>query len=256
MVKVKEDLTGQIFGRLRVLEQAEDYVLSRGEHVAQWLCECSCEARNQVIVSGFNLKKKNGTKSCGCLQRENTSKAKKRYNEYDLTGEFGIGRTSNTNKEFYFELQDYDIIKDLCWLETIDNGVNRLQAYNPKTKKPIRMHVLLGYKNFDHIDQNELNNLHSNFRECTHQQNDFNRGVYSNNTSGITGVFWNKNCQKWQASIMFNGKTIYLGVFANKDDAIKSRLQAEAEYFGKFAPQIGLFEQYGVTLLCEHGVLI
>ena len=248
MVKVREDLTGRVFGRLKVLEQAEDYINSRGEHIARWLCQCSCENQTIVTIRGIDLRKKNGTRSCGCLQKESVSKAKKKYNTYDLTGEYGIGWTSNTNQPFYFELQDYNIIKDLCWLESIDNGVHRLIAYNPQTKKHIRMHILLGYKNYDHTDKNELNNLHNNFRECTHQQNDFNRGLYSNNTSGVTGVCWHKVCKKWKSAIMINGKSIHLGVFIDKEDAVKARLKAEAKYFGKFAPQIHLFGQYGIEV--------
>lgn len=248
MVKVKEDLAGRVFGRLRVLRQTEDKVNSRGEHIAMWLCQCSCAEKNIVSVSGQNLKKKNGTKSCGCLQKENTSKAKKKYNTYNLSGEYGIGWTSNTNKEFYFDLEDYDIIKDLCWLESIDNGVNRLIAYNPQTKQRIRMHVLLGYKNYDHIDKNELNNLKDNLRQCTHQQNDFNRDLYKNNKSGITGVCWNNNANKWQSAITINGVNKYLGLFINKEDAIRARLEAEKEYFKEFAPQRYLFEQYAILL--------
>ena len=34
---------------------------------------------------------------------------------------------------------------------------------------------------------------------------------------------------------------------AGHDDAIKARLNAEAKYFGKFAPQRHLFEQYGIN---------
>lgn len=247
MVKVREDLTGRQFGRLKVLERAEDVVNSRGEHIAMWLCQCSCENHNIVTVRGNNLTKQNGTKSCGCLQKENTSTAKKKYNIYDLSSEYGVGWTSNTNKAFYFDLEDYDKIKDYCWVESVDNGVSRLTSYNPETKKTIRMHILLGYKNHDHIDKNELNNMSGNLRACTHQQNDFNRGLYNNNTSGITGVCWHKSAKKWMASIMIDGKDVYLGVFVNKNDAIKARLEAEQKYFGEFAPQRHLFKQYKIT---------
>ena len=37
-----------------------------------------------------------------------------------------------------------------------------------------------------------------------------------------------------------------LGRYIDKQDAIKARLQAEAKYFKKFAPQRHLFKQYGV----------
>ena len=39
-----------------------------------------------------------------------------------------------------------------------------------------------------------------------------------------------------------NNKTKYLGSFKNKEGAIKARLEAEAKYFGEFAPQKHLFE--------------
>ena len=62
------------------------------------------------------------TKSCGCLNNEKRSllgKNSKKYNKYNLNGEYGIGWTSNTNEEFYFDLEDYDKIKDYCWF--LDN---------------------------------------------------------------------------------------------------------------------------------------
>ena len=52
MVKVREDLTGKIFGRLTVLEQAEDYIRPDGRHEAQWLCECNCPKHTKKIISG------------------------------------------------------------------------------------------------------------------------------------------------------------------------------------------------------------
>lgn len=54
------------------------------------------------------------------------------------------------------------------------------------------------------------------------------------NTSGITGVWYNKNCEKWQAEIMFKRKKYYLGVYAQKEDAISVRKIAEKELFGNF----------------------
>lgn len=71
MVKVKESLVGQVFGRLTVLEQVEDYVTPNGQHYARWFCECACPEHNRVYVTGSDLKKGN-VKSCGCLRLELT----------------------------------------------------------------------------------------------------------------------------------------------------------------------------------------
>lgn len=67
MGKIK-DLSGQKFGRLTVTDK---YELDRWRQ-ARWLCKCECG--NLVSVKSGNLR--NGhTQSCGCLQKERTSKS-------------------------------------------------------------------------------------------------------------------------------------------------------------------------------------
>ena len=61
------------------------------------------------------------------------------------------------------------------------------------------------------------------------------------------GVNWERRRNKWRSRIVVDEKEIYLGTFQNKEDAIKARLKAEAKYYGEFAPQRHLFEQYGIT---------
>lgn len=62
--KVK-DLTGQRFGKLRVIER--DW--SRKD--VYWICECDCG--NRKSIKGTSLtKKKEPTRSCGCIHKEVT----------------------------------------------------------------------------------------------------------------------------------------------------------------------------------------
>lgn len=248
MVKVKKDLTGMIFGRLKVIKQVEDYINSKGEHFSQWLCECSCLNHNQKIVTGKDLKSGH-TQSCGCLQRENTSKANKRYNDYDLSGSFGIGYCHNTKTPFYFDLEDYEKIKDYCWYEHEPvKGYHTVMTYDRNSKKVVKLWYVLGYKGCDHIDRNPMNCRKENLREATQQENMRNISLQKNNSSGVTGVGVHKQTGKWRARIMVDYKEIGLGLFDNKNDAIKARLRAEIKYFGDFAPQKHLFEQYGITI--------
>ena len=82
----------------------------------------------------------------------------------------------------------------------------------------------------DHIDGNPLNNKIDNLRLATNEENQRNRSISKNNTSGTTGVTWIKECQRWRAHI----KKINLGHFINKEDAIQTRIEAEKKYFGEF----------------------
>ena len=254
MVKVRDDLTGKRFGRLIVLKQVEDYVNpNTGVCIAQWLCQCDCGS-DPVIITGSRLKdKKHPTVSCGCYNKEITRKQLKRYNRFsellvDKYGEYYIGWTRNTNKEFYIDAEDYDKVKDYCWSEIKKNGprsINKIQAHIDG--KATLMHIYLGYFNYDHIDRNELNNRKYNLRQCTIQQNNMNKSIRYDNTSEITGVYFDRSRMKWVANLILNGGRKYNKRFDNKEDAIRARLQAEKEYFGEFAPQRHLFEEYGIN---------
>jgi hypothetical protein len=108
---------------------------------------------------------------------------------------------------------------------------------NEKTKlyKAHRLAVLYtdGHfppKDIDHIDGNGLNNRRDNLRKVSRQENNKNRPMQTNNTSGYVGVTWNKRDQKWQVQIYVNEKNIHGGLFTDKKDAIQKRKQLEKEY--------------------------
>ena len=250
MVKVRENLTDRVFGQLKVLKQAEDYVRpSNGQHEAQWWCECLCENHTKLIVAQSQLKS-GRTQSCGCLRKETLRQMRKKCNVYNLDGEYGVGWTSNTNKEFYFDLDRYDEIKDICWWEHFSSkNFSTLVGYVPSVGKNIKMHVFLGYNQHDHIDHNELNNLASNLRPATHQENQCNMQKRYNNKSGFIGVSWSTHKQKWIAQIQCKGQHYNLGGYSNIEDAVIARLKAEQKYFGKFAPQRDLFKMYNINIV-------
>lgn len=66
-----------------------------------------------------------------------------------------------------------------------------------------------------------------------------NSGSRSDSTSGVRGVNYAKREKLWRARIRINKKEISLGYFELKEDAIKSRLEAEKRYFGEFAFENG-----------------
>lgn len=72
------DLTGQRFGRLVVLEQAEN----SKDRKKQWRCRCDCG--NEVVVRGYYLHS-GLTKSCGCFHKERTKQVGKANAQHGLS---------------------------------------------------------------------------------------------------------------------------------------------------------------------------
>ncbi len=226
----KRDLSGNVFGRLTVIKK--HHVKNNNGRIL-WLCKCICG--NETLVDTATLK--NGaTQSCGCLRIEIISDTLKKYNNYNLLNDYGIGWTSNTNEEFYFDLEDYDKIKNYCWYK-MDNGYLATNIEEENSRNIILIHrFILDIKHdeVDHKNHNKLDNRKENIRNCTRCQNSMNIGIRSNNTSGVTGVSWQKRDERWCARITANKKDINLGYFINFEDAVEARKEAEVKYFGEY----------------------
>lgn len=114
----------------------------------------------------------------------------------------------------------------------------RVEIVNGKRHK-VRMHrEILGAKDgmvVDHKDMNGLNNQRSNIRICTIAQNVMNRGIQKNNKSGIPGVFWRKECEKFRVYIRKDRKLIHVGHFSTITEAVSARNEALSKYHGEFA---------------------
>lgn len=94
----------------------------------------------------------------------------------------------------------------------------------------------------DHINGNGLDNRLKNLRVCSHSENSINRTkIHSNNTSGITGVTWNKWNNRWEAVIGLKNERIHIGYYKEKEDAISARRKAEITYHEKFSPNTKRF---------------
>lgn len=217
----RANLTNRKFGRLTVVEFVDS---NKGN--AMWKCQCECG--NVSMVRADKLKS-GVTRSCGCLRRDMQTP---NTNEYDLTGDFGVGYTLNSHSAFYFDKEDYDLIKPFHWREDID-GYAQAQTHG----KHIFLHRLvlsnIGDAVVDHINHNKLDNRKCNLRECTIQQNSWNRRCH-NNVCGYKGVKSN-GYGKFVAQITKDHVSFYLGTYVTAKDAAIAYNQKAIELFGEFA---------------------
>jgi hypothetical protein len=77
-------------------------------------------------------------------------------------------------------------------------------------------------REIDHIDRDRMNNRWDNLREATGTQNQANRGMQSNNTSGYRGVSWDKSRQKWAVRTQYKGSVKTLGRHDTPEEAARA----------------------------------
>lgn len=238
--KLIDKTLGKKFEKLTLIEFVG--VTKYGNSI--WRCECECGNKN--YIQSFDVIKKKKYLSCGCDKEEikiEKYKSRRRKNKYDLNGEYGIGYTSKNNK-FYFDLEDYDLIKDYYWRTT---SLGYIASQNRKlihgNEKEIMMHrLVLGLPeeyNYndpigEHINRKPNDNRKSNLQILpSNSENMFNKKRYKNNTSGCRGVHFRKTSNKWIARLWYKKENVLYKECDTIEEAIKFRKEAEIKYFGK-----------------------
>ena len=276
----KEDLSGQVFGKLTVIAEAP-----RRNNRTYWMCRCECGTELEVLA--YSLK--NGrAKSCGCNGGRKLDLTGKRFgnltvmyesqfrsvrkevywhckcdcgNETDVRiGHLTSGRIKSCGCARLGTPNDYEIVDGVVYVTLHERNGNsdKKMMCDPDIWEKLKHYSWfdihgyattsnkddeLKYKEFhrivadpadglvaDHINRNTYDNRRCNLRSVTVHANTVNRSISSLNTSGHIGVTKREN-GKWQAIIGLNGKTISLGTYVNKDDAIKAREEAEEKYY-------------------------
>lgn len=136
---------------------------------------------------------------------------------------------------------DFDVLSGFSWRVYRANGgkwrVNTTVRLNSKyISVELPRVIMFPPRNMvvDHKDGNTLDNRRSNLRICTHIENLWNQKVYKNHSTGLKGIYFDKN--KWSVrGTMVNGKRNYLGRFCCPLLAKMAYDKALVEHHGEFA---------------------
>lgn len=90
-------------------------------------------------------------------------------------------------------------------------------------------HGLWPEHNIDHIDRNRTNDSISNLRDCTTTENNRNKGLRVDNSSGCAGVSWVKRESRWVAKL--GAETI--GYFRTLEEAVEARVAHSGRLWGE-----------------------
>lgn len=86
----------------------------------------------------------------------------------------------------------------------------------------------------EHEDRNPANNTWINLRDATHAENLSNTTIRNDNTSGVKGVTWDKQKNKWKVQVGPAGKRVSKHFVALEDAKAFYAAKAE-EIFGQFS---------------------
>lgn len=81
-VNVMDKNINKEFGYLTIKERVDDYITPKGLHMKRYLCRCNKCGKIKEITYNNLL---HGQKSCGCSRKH-----PHKYNQYDLSGKYGI----------------------------------------------------------------------------------------------------------------------------------------------------------------------
>lgn len=82
----------------------------------------------------------------------------------------------------------------------------------------------------DHVSGNTLDNRITNLREATVAVNGQNQRKSIDNSSGYTGVSFQRRDKIWVAYICVKKKRLHLGSFSTRQEAVEARKQANVTY--------------------------
>lgn len=145
-------------------------------------------------------------------------------------------------EKFYFDLEDYEKIKNYCWNKTksghITSGTRKTETGEESVQ--IFLHRLVlglpsSYKGNDfigeHKNRHPEDNRKENLHVSTQPDNMTNKKVYKNNKSGVRGILKKKN--RWLVRLWFNKECVVYKMCDTFEEALQIRREAESKYFGK-----------------------
>lgn len=152
--------------------------------------------------------------------------------------------------------EDFDYLNQFCWRAQKPSGKRTYELWHAFTALSVghsKKQVVVGMHRVviarmtddplflvhtaiytDHINSDGLDNRRSNLRKCSNTENQINKRVQGNNTTGYKGVTRQGDKYVVRFTVPAKGR-VFGGTFINPIDAARKYNQMAVEHFGKFA---------------------
>ena len=202
-----QDITGKRYGRLVAVEFK--HYDDKSQDCWQFMCDCGQEKTMPSARVKWGR-----VRSCGCLATEHITSLKRK----DIKGQ-KYGRLTSIQPTADRDASGSVIWECICECgNRIFYSVNRLEQ--GRTKSCGCLYKETRGTSADHRTDAVENTLLSILVSAKEPRAD--------NSSGHTGVCYDKRRKRWMAYIDIQKKRIYLGAFKEKEEAIRIRKEAES----------------------------
>ena len=214
MGKKIEYQSGQIVGGCAYLKEVDPYVNPNGRKVRKAQFKCAC---GKIFTTTITSITTGNTKSCGCLHvnRAKTLNLTHGLSQHPLYQRW-VAMKRRCYDQKYSGYKYYGIRGITMYSKWIYDFKSYFD-YVMSLENAMRPGLTIDREN------NDGNYEPGNLRWATKHVQAANQGKRRINTSGYTGVWFNKCSNKWESGITVNRNRIYLGKFELLMDAVIAR---------------------------------
>lgn len=138
---------------------------------------------------------------------------------------------------FQVDDADYEAVSYYTW--SINNqgyvitniGKGKYPGQRQRTLYQFLLGKAVNGLTWDHINRDKLDNRRQNLRMVSRRAQERNKGARKDNPSGIRGVSWKRDAQRWYVKIRVDALRVHVGSFQTLPEAIAARTAAEEVYW-------------------------
>lgn len=203
-----EEYIGKRYGNRVII--ADVGIDKNGHHMVK----CRCDCGNESIIDIQGLKNNSRVKCYQC-----SLKTRQTYKTH--------GKSSNKLYKVWQGMRERCYYKKHKGYEFYGaRGIQVCDEWNNSFESFYEWAIANGYKKGLTIDRINVDGNYEpdNCRWATPAEQSINRRMQNNNTSGYIGIIRNsRDSKKWESSIGVNKKSVYLGIYNTKKDALDAR---------------------------------
>lgn len=203
--------SGEIYNGITIISIAETKTGSATKY------KCICHCGTEFSTTYARLKNGN-TKSCGCKTHKKFIYDRYTYSSYNAM----VQRCTNKNHDSYHKYGEIGITICERWL--LQDGVGFNNFLEDMGSRPENHSI-------NRINSSNIYSKETCEWASTMIQS-FDQIIRKDNPSGVVGVKYRKDRNKWTSFIYVNNEYIGLYYGDSYDDAVNARIEAELKYYG------------------------